>query len=392
MASTRYAGGMQIDLATLLVLAAVMSLAATAGFVVVLRDFGADLRPAARDWAAGLALLALSWLLLSLRGTLPDGVVVVGGNVALLASQLLQVGALRRFHGRAPRRRRDVLLLAAQAVVSAAFLWGHDSLHARMLLGAALLAVPLVEALHLLLADAERPRSRARGLLVAVYAALLGSLVWRSVAVIAQPGLDAAALFGLPSNLAMHAIAATLPLVATFGLLMLMQHRLVRRLAAQADEDALTGLANRRGFDASAARCWSNGHGLAVLLVDADRFKRINDQHGHAVGDAVLRALGDRLREQARAQDVVARLGGEEFVLLLPGAGVEEAQAAAERLRGAVAARPCDAAGRALALTVSIGVSVRRADDEALEDVLQRADAALYAAKAAGRDRVVVAG
>jgi two-component system, cell cycle response regulator len=121
-------------------------------------------------------------------------------------------------------------------------------------------------------------------------------------------------------------------------------------------------------------------------MVDADHFKALNDSHGHAAGDAALRALADRLRERLRAEDVVGRFGGEEFVIGLPDAGAVGAAGVAEDVRRAVAEHALTIPGHTLGLTVSVGWAAW--DDEDLDQLIARADGALYEAKAAGRDCV----
>lgn len=156
--------------------------------------------------------------------------------------------------------------------------------------------------------------------------------------------------------------------------------------------DELTELPNRRGasrqIDVLISRARRHGHQLALLLIDADRFKTINDEHGHAVGDVVLRELAARLRERVRREDVVGRWGGEEFVVVLPETTPDGAAAVAESLREGVGGTPVAADGMELHVTISIGVAAWTGQD--LDDLVARADQALYAAKAAGRDRVVV--
>jgi diguanylate cyclase (GGDEF)-like protein len=162
------------------------------------------------------------------------------------------------------------------------------------------------------------------------------------------------------------------------------------RLARQAVTDPLTGLRNRRGFMAEAAtalaRCERAGQEAAVIMIDLDRFKSINDVHGHAAGDAVLRAAAAAVRAELRAGDLPGRLGGEEFALLLPDADLDAARATAERLRAALtAAVPHPGGAR---VTASFGVAPVR---HGLEVALGVADSALYQAKLGGRDRVEVA-
>jgi two-component system cell cycle response regulator len=160
------------------------------------------------------------------------------------------------------------------------------------------------------------------------------------------------------------------------------------RLEALLREDALTGLSNRRAIltqlagMVSAAR--RHGHPLSVAILDLDHFKRINDTHGHAAGDKVLVTAAHALGAHLRAEDQLGRLGGEEFLVLLPDTDGMAARHVAEKLRAEVAAAPTE-----VRVTVSIGVATW--DGEAPEDLLHRADEALYAAKQAGRDRVLAA-
>jgi len=169
--------------------------------------------------------------------------------------------------------------------------------------------------------------------------------------------------------------------------LLLTRERELERLAYY---DELTALPNRRSvlrqLEALLSRARRHGHALAVLMVDADDFKLVNDRRGHAAGDATLRALAGRLQERLRTEDVIGRFGGEEFVIGLPDAGAMGAASVAEGVRAAVAQRPMTIAGEDLALTVSVGWAAWR--DEDLGQLIARADDALYEAKAAGRDCV----
>ncbi len=156
--------------------------------------------------------------------------------------------------------------------------------------------------------------------------------------------------------------------------------------------DDLTGLPNRRNYEPVWARAASNAvrlkTPLALLMLDLDHFKQVNDQHGHAAGDASLRHFAGLLRQHFRRDtDFIARLGGEEFVVVLPGTTQEAAMTFSEQLRATLAATPCRFDGVEIPLTVSIGVSVL---DETVgpEVTFKRADAACYAAKDAGRNRV----
>jgi diguanylate cyclase (GGDEF)-like protein len=170
---------------------------------------------------------------------------------------------------------------------------------------------------------------------------------------------------------------------------------LEERLRALAVTDPLTGAFNRRHFselgDAELRRAARYGHPTSLAMLDVDHFKAVNDELGHAAGDAVLRQVARTLGEAVRSSDVVARVGGEEFALLFPETGLRAARATAERIRRAMCGQSFVSQGlpRDRRITLSVGLAQQRAGDT-LADVMQRADEALYAAKSTGRDRVVV--
>jgi len=156
--------------------------------------------------------------------------------------------------------------------------------------------------------------------------------------------------------------------------------------------DQLTGAGNRRRLEEAlpveVGRAKRTGDILCAFMADLDRFKRVNDEYGHAAGDVVLRAFGGLLRRLTRPTDVVARFGGEEFVVLMPQTKLEDALTVAERIRESLAAMTIDPLPAPV--TVSIGVA-QAGRDEAPDALLRRIDQALYAAKDAGRNRVIVA-
>ena len=168
------------------------------------------------------------------------------------------------------------------------------------------------------------------------------------------------------------------------------------QLRGQALRDPLTGLANRRFLESAlaleGAGSLRSGRPLALALLDLDHFKQINDTYSHEAGDAVLRAMGEVLREQTRATDIVGRYGGEEFLVLLPDTGLDGAIAVANHLLSAVRRLKVLWPGGVLdEVTVSVGLAVFPRHVERVEDLVAAADAALYQAKAEGRDRMVVA-
>jgi two-component system, chemotaxis family, response regulator WspR len=166
----------------------------------------------------------------------------------------------------------------------------------------------------------------------------------------------------------------------------------IDRLRADADLDSLTGLANRRRFRVALAReveRWRRYRvPCALLMVDIDHLKRINDQFGHPAGDAVIREIAQTLKEVSRDNDTAARLGGEEFGLLLAGVDLQRAAAAAERLRAVLSGRAVDGIGT---VTVSIGVASCPENATSERTLYSASDSALYVSKNSGRDRVSIA-
>jgi len=172
-------------------------------------------------------------------------------------------------------------------------------------------------------------------------------------------------------------------------------HRLLARLRDLSHRDALTGLFNRRAVEQELQREWRRWRrrrdGFALLSIDLDHFKQINDTHGHAGGDQVLIETSRRLLAHARDTDTVARTGGEEFLVLLPCTDLQGAALAAERLLAHLRQHPITLAGVAVQATASIGIAQVMEGDADVAAALTRADRALYRAKTEGRDRLVLA-
>jgi len=181
--------------------------------------------------------------------------------------------------------------------------------------------------------------------------------------------------------------AAELKRALLFGLNLLQER--IGRLNRDAQTDPLTGLGNRRSLEFSLSLLAAEGRAFSAIVLDIDHFKRVNDNHGHEVGDQVLRRLAELMRRCCREGDLLCRTGGEEFLMLLPGASLEVAAVVAERLRVTVQDTPVEPVG---AVTVSLGVA--RWDGETGSEpgeILNEADRALYRAKQAGRNRVAIA-
>jgi diguanylate cyclase (GGDEF)-like protein len=232
-------------------------------------------------------------------------------------------------------------------------------------------------------ASIDALEAEERRLLITRHEALAATTLWNE-----RLGYVAAALILL--LLAAAAVAALAALRAQGRAAAATEE--LRRLATV---DELTGLPNRRHFlarlEQELARARRNGTPLCLATIDIDHFKRINDSHGHPAGDSVLRQIAAIIRDKIRIEDSPARLGGEEFALLLPNTQPRQAHLVCDRLRAAIAARLITLpGGRTLQVTLSTGVAALTAGDD-LEELMRRSDAALYDAKAHGRNQVRLA-
>ncbi len=216
---------------------------------------------------------------------------------------------------------------------------------------------------------------------LAVTAAFLALFSIVTVAILRQP------LASLP-GLTVTAGLVQLPFTALAFAMLTYMNRMQTHLAELAMTDVLTGLPNRRAFVAQAGRAQAGGQAGFILIIDADHFKRINDTYGHAVGDRCLQAIAKRLNDVRRAEDLIGRIGGEEFGAYLPYCTMQEIDQLGKRLCNAILINLPDLAAP-LRLTMSVGAAETR-PNELIEAALSRADEALYLAKAGGRARLIV--
>ena len=232
----------------------------------------------------------------------------------------------------------------------------------------------------------QRPIDRLCFWLVLAFAIHFPIRILLSVGKSAPRGLEnfLASPFWLATQFSISVFGAALAL----SILVATTIDVIDELKRERGMDALTSLLNRRSFDEIADGA-PPARPLAAILADLDHFKAINDRFGHAAGDKVLRAFAAILRQSVRHDDMVSRIGGEEFVILLPGTELAAARLLAERIRGQVAAARLPALPAGHAVTASFGVAAQR-PGETVRALVARADRSLYAAKQAGRNRVMV--
>ena len=379
---------MQLHTPTLLLVNLVVTLALGVSMGVVARR-------ARRDgmvwWAWAMVAQTLAFLLLGLRGQVSDWLSVVLANTLMVATFALFSEGLCEFQHRRPRRwliwTPVLLLLAAQVLLL-------DEQRIRPLLSNAVMVFQAMVLLQLILSGRHERPGRGQYFVAAGFLLIVLALLLRLIAQLAG-WVDLRQVTESNPVHALSLLMATLIIViVAMGLVLMSKERadaLNRNLALQ---DELTGLHNRRSIqrllDQQLAMLARGRRPLAVLLIDVDHFKRINDTHGHLSGDLALREIGACLLGRLRGQDLVGRWGGEEFIALLPDTGIGGARKLAEQLRRAVEQlQAVSLVGKQMPLTVSIGLCTRVPDDEATrEDVIALADRALYQAKQNGRNRV----
>lgn len=317
-------------------------------------------------------------------------------DMALFSGISLMVVGTRHFAGRPGRA---CVLVVVNLILVAAMAGGAWLPHADWLqalrpwlpvalgFGQILLLLDIVRTVAPLLVH-KRGMGRFAALSQVLTAAGCAGLnAWNLSGAIAQPGV--------PGPLAQDGSLVVLNVFAVVGLSVsfaLMAHdRLRRLLESKASHDDLTGLLARGAFwqqlEAASGLADRNGKPLTVAFVDLDHFKAINDVYGHMAGDSVLRHFAGLLRKTVGPQDIIGRIGGEEFAIVMPETTLERGRATSLRLSTAVRSTPCPSEPDAIAYTVSIGMA-QREPTESVEDLMRRADRALYDAKQAGRNCV----
>ncbi|WP_374421212.1 GGDEF domain-containing protein [Chromobacterium sp.] len=325
---------------------------------------------------------------------LPPWPQLVFNNLLWMLFHPLALCGIRQLNGKNPRVWQSLLLVAAGM---ATYLQAGPAD-----MGQRTTAVCLVYLIAWLLTARElwpgHSRIAGAGRKMALTVCLLYALL--ALARIVHAGwagavYDAAAMrFSMFSSLGMHWLSFSFILCALY----ICYERALEHTQHQASHDGLTNLLNQRGFrelaEAAYRRSWRERKPLALLLLDVDHFKSINDRYGHQSGDLVLRQLADCLRHQARADDIVGRYGGEEFVMLLPRTGLHAAHEAAQRIMRAIAelSPQPSAAAAPLRISASIGIaSTSQQPYDSLSSLFLAADSRLYQAKRNGRNRIELA-
>ncbi len=385
---------MVLDTGTLVVVLAVMSVAMAGAMVLLWRIHGDC--PGIPHWIAANVCQTAAMGFLIFRADMPEALSVMGGNVATAGGYLLALHGINRFTGQPAQFRTSAVLMAIVVAGFGLLLIVDAPVQLRSgLISSVNALITILTAWRLTVFGLAHDGMREVALIAAainfLHAAFLAA---RVTAVLSAPPLGSL----LVPNAFQHLLFLeyiVITVLASTMLMLLATRRLQTDLNRLAAVDGLTGCYNRRAMlelaEREIARCERSAADLAVMMIDIDHFKPLNDAHGHAAGDAVLVQVVQRAQATLRPVDLFGRYGGEEFCVVLPGLAPGDTLSVAERLRQAVSGRPCVAGDLSIMVTVSIGIAHYGRDGRSVKALVAAADTALYRAKTAGRNRAAFA-
>ncbi|MGM3277689.1 GGDEF domain-containing protein [Ralstonia sp. 24A2] len=352
-------------------------------------------KPGVAEWFGANLAVVLALPMLLLRGTIPDELSVVAANVLLALGGAAYYAGCARFLGRRPHW--PILLAGVAAVGVAVIYWRYaiDSIPMRVF-STTLFSAAFCTALAWMLVrhpPAGRPTYPYR--VTAAIAFTFGACqLARGIYFLTLDTASSPSMFSTAGSVLLLVIAAAIMPILSMSAMLMMHDALLADAREAANRDFLTGALSRKGFETLARRyvdrLQMQAGTLSLLILDLDHFKRINDTLGHAGGDAVLRAFVQMAQAQSRPTDMLGRIGGEEFALLLPETSLDNAMHLAERLRKAAAAQMVAIGAQVHHYSLSGGVACWQAG-ESFDRLSVRADRALYDAKHQGRNRICAA-
>jgi diguanylate cyclase (GGDEF)-like protein len=342
-------------------------------------------------WAIGNLVVGLGMVLVLMQ--LDAKVLFLPGTALIGAGLSLYINGIQAFSGKVPDHRIPLLVFALLFVVDVYFMLINKDIRSTVVIDALIFSLVYLACARLTFAQDE---------------GLLGNLYWITSSLflflallmagraISAASVDISVLNSFatwPVNAYTFMVGAVSQFFISSLFVLMLSYQLNKNLASMVTVDGLTGILNRRGLEDSCEKmqglCRRIHMGMAVLLIDIDHFKKVNDKHGHLIGDDVLRHIATVVSNVLRTGDVAGRYGGEEFVVFMPNTNESEASILAERIRAAVEITPFEAGKLKVPVTISIGAadSVRAGYD--FKGLIAAADATLYAAKKGGRNKVL---
>ncbi|MCY7348904.1 MAG: GGDEF domain-containing protein [Pyrinomonadaceae bacterium] len=349
-------------------------------------------------WTIANLVAAIGFLFLSLRGTAPDYLSIVLGNCLAVGSNLLCLEGNRKFLRLGSGKWFSVGLLAAYAPLMIYFTYADNSVIIRIAVSSLFIGIISAHNWFIFNRSVQNQTHSTYRFARLTYFSFTLLMILRIAGTYAFSDIND---FYAPDAIQSitYLIFTGFAILWTFQYLVLNNERMQQELQAAQVEleklatiDFLTGFHNRRNFfeigKSEIQRAKRFRHPLAVVMFDLDYFKQVNDTYGHAAGDLVLTEIADVCRKSLRGTDVLGRLGGEEFAVLLPHTKLSDAQTVAEHLRAVIEANATEFFSETIKITASFGVSDLTDYDEEIEIVLAKADALLFQAKRRGRNQV----
>lgn len=347
------------------------------------RDYGL------KTWSIGITFVGISLILIFLRSQLPAFLGVFMANVCLMTGGTLGLLAPARFYQ--VKVRRSVVVLALGIGLTGLLLhtaWGFSIAFAMVGVCFAM-AVVMLYTVRVVYRHSPRPVPFAAHVFAGSMGFMGVAYLLRAAVVVANPDVPVGPVSLSGGHQSMLIVGALFVGCSTMSFYAVVHDEQKSEIAERARRDPLTGLFNRRAFFEQAEKLEAQGTDFAILMIDIDHFKSINDNFGHLGGDRVLVHAARLIQSAFRTEDIACRYGGEEFCVLLRGCDRAQALQLAEALVKRWASEPLDVSeGRRVTVTASVGVCAR-AFGQALLKTLQHADAALYSAKHQGRNRAV---
>lgn len=387
---------MSLDARTLLFsLVLTYALAVVSMFVAATGRVGNKTPDGTGKWASAMLMETLTWVLIVKRGEIPDFFSITIANGFMAVAYAMILSAIHEYQQRKAPNWQYWLPVALTLAMSAILM---DDIRGRFIWGSLTYGFQMVLIARALLSDKETRAGRAWRLLFGGTIMIMVVLVLRAVDawfvsdVLAQPQNAAAVQ---PVQLVSYIAVVAMALLGSISFVLMVKERTDREVMHLAMTDSLTQIPNRRALMDYAARVLArrNGLPLAMLMIDVDNFKPINDTHGHQVGDEVLCNLTAMLAGRLRGYDLIGRYGGEEFCVVAPETDQKGALALAEALRKIISSKSITTSCGELPVSVSIGVACCPLNTtRKLDEILAEADAALYDAKQSGRNKVVCFG